>query len=366
MNTVLVTAFEPFGGEAVNPTELILKRLPDTIGDYHLKKLLLPVEFLRAPKLALAEYDRLSPAAVLMLGQAGGRSSVTPETAAKNVMNASAPDNAGYQPDHLPIAAAGADKLYSSFPAGTIIKAICAAGIPCERSDDAGQYVCNTLLYSMLAHNGGKAPTGFIHVPYIREQGHEDKPFLELDDLCKAVTAALETMVKDLRNGLSQADMKQYFESDRISFVEVSRLLINDYLIMVNDYENVNRFIGGMSKTFTEENEIVWVQKKLEEKAPVFSMIEKNSGKFIGNIELMDMTDTEGELGIALTAEMQNQGFGTEAVSSMIQYGFDHYGLKRIFLRTNPHNARAIRVYEKCGFTEYDRTEDHIFMEISG
>jgi diamine N-acetyltransferase len=158
--------------------------------------------------------------------------------------------------------------------------------------------------------------------------------------------------------------MKQFFESERIRFVEVSKLLIDDYLLMVNDYENVNRFIGGNHKTYTEEMEMKWVQEKLEEKAPVFSMIEKNSGKFIGNIELMDMTETEGELGIAITAEMQNQGYGTEAVSSMVQYGFHHYGLKRIFLRTRPHNVRAIRVYEKCGFREYNRTEDHVYMEI--
>ena len=159
--------------------------------------------------------------------------------------------------------------------------------------------------------------------------------------------------------------MKQFFESDRISFVEVSERLVNDYLIMVNDFENVNKFIGGMNKSFTEEQEIEWVRDKLEQKAPVFSMVEKKSGRFIGNIELMDLTDTDGELGIALTAGMQNLGYGTEAVFSMIRYGFDHFGLKRIFLRTNPGNARAIHVYEKCGFREYDRTNDHVCMEIS-
>ena len=158
--------------------------------------------------------------------------------------------------------------------------------------------------------------------------------------------------------------MKLVFASERISFVKVSKLLVSDYLAMVNDYENVNRFIGGMNKTYTEETERKWVQKKLAKKAPVFSMIEKDSGRFIGNIELMDMTDTEGELGIALTADMQNRGYGTEAVSSMAAYGFDHFGLKRIFLRTNPDNTRAIHVYQKCGFREYDRTEDHLFMEI--
>ena len=160
--------------------------------------------------------------------------------------------------------------------------------------------------------------------------------------------------------------MKQFFESDNINFMEVSELLINDYLIMVNDYENVNKYISGMSQSYTEEQEIKWVQEKLEEKAPVFSMIEKKSSRFIGNIELMDLTETEGELGIAITAEMQNRGYGTEAILALIKYGINQLGLKRIYLRTNPNNARAIHVYEKCGFREYKRNDEHVFMEVAG
>lgn len=157
--------------------------------------------------------------------------------------------------------------------------------------------------------------------------------------------------------------MKQVFESERIRFVEVSEPLIRDYLIMVNDFEHVDRFIGGRHKTYTEEMEVRWVRKKLAEKAPVFSMIEKQSGAFIGNIELMDISDSAGELGIAITAGKQDQGYGTEAVAAITAFGRDRLGLKRIFLRTRVDNARAIRVYEKCGFREYDRREDHVCME---
>ena len=157
--------------------------------------------------------------------------------------------------------------------------------------------------------------------------------------------------------------MKHIFESDRISFVEVSEYLVNDYLTMVNDYENVSRFIGGKKKSFTVEQELQWVQEKLEEKAMVFSMIEKTSGRFIGNIELMDPDDSEGELGIAITAEMQNLGFGTEAVIAFTEYVMNQLGLQRVFLRTNPDNKRAIHVYEKSGFCEYKRTDEHVYME---
>ncbi len=158
--------------------------------------------------------------------------------------------------------------------------------------------------------------------------------------------------------------MKRIFESDRIGFVPVSELLIGDYLIMVNDIEHVRRFFDGSVRLFTEENERQWVRDKLAEKACVFSMLEKETGDFIGNIELMDLTATEGELGIAVTARKQAQGFGTEAVRALLRYGMERMGLERIFLRTAPDNARAIRVYEKCGFREDDRTADRVFMEI--
>ena len=158
--------------------------------------------------------------------------------------------------------------------------------------------------------------------------------------------------------------MKHIFESDRISFVEVSEYLVNDYLTMVNDYENVSRFIGGKKKAFTAEQEIQWVREKLEEEALVFSMIDKSSERFIGNIELMDPNDSEEELGIAITGEMQDQGYGTEAVLGMLKYAIDQLDLKRVFLRTNPQNTRAIRVYEKCGFRKYKQDLEHVYMEV--
>ena len=160
--------------------------------------------------------------------------------------------------------------------------------------------------------------------------------------------------------------MIRIFESDRISFVRVSELLVNDYLIMINDDANVNRFLGKRGKRVTEEEEIGWVRKKLEENAAVFSMIEKATGSFIGNIELMDVSDSVKELGIAITAERQNMGYGTEAVGALVKYAIGTLRPQKIVLRANPNNARAIRVYKKCGFAEYDRNDEHIFMEYSG
>ena len=158
--------------------------------------------------------------------------------------------------------------------------------------------------------------------------------------------------------------MKTIFESENIRYVEVTEQLLPDYLAMVNDLEHVGWLIGHMTEPIREEQEIEWIRGKQEEKAPIFSMIEKKTGDFIGNVELMDVTNTEGELGIAITFAKQEQGFGREAVRAMADYGTERLGLRRIFLKAYPDNARAIHVYRKCGFREYDRNGDHVFMEI--
>ena len=161
--------------------------------------------------------------------------------------------------------------------------------------------------------------------------------------------------------------MIQVFASEHILFVRPTERLVPDYLAMVNDIENVRRFIAMKRSTqpIPEEKERQWVRQKLEENAPVFSMLEKDTGAFIGNIEFMDVADGVAELGIAITAAMQDRGCGTEAILAMVRYGMDTLGLHRVFLRVYLDNARAIHVYEKCGFREYDRTDDDVFMEIT-
>ncbi|MBQ1877361.1 MAG: GNAT family N-acetyltransferase [Erysipelotrichaceae bacterium] len=158
--------------------------------------------------------------------------------------------------------------------------------------------------------------------------------------------------------------MKQIFESDNIRFVEVSYDLLKDYLGMINDLENVGRFIGRRTEPFTVEQETEWIRENLEARNPVFSLIEKKSGEFIGNIELMDVKGDMGELGIGLTAGKQDQGYGTEAIKALLRYARDVMGIRRVFLKAYPENLRAIHVYEKCGFREYDRTDEDVFMEI--
>ena len=192
MKTILLTAFEPFGGDTLNPTEKVLWMLPDEICGYAIRKLLLPVEYGRAADIAISEYDRLRPAAVIMLGQAGGRSAITPETTARNLMDSKSLDNSGRVADNLRISENGPDILSSTLPVGKIVDELTTRGIRCEVSDDAGTFVCNSLFYSMLEHNRGEVPTGFIHVPFIKEQGHPDEPYMEIDVICSAIKAIIE------------------------------------------------------------------------------------------------------------------------------------------------------------------------------
>ena len=93
-------------------------------------------------------------------------------------------------------------------------------------------------------------------------------------------------------------------------------------------------------------------------------MLEKPCGAFIGNIELMDIQDGDAMLGIAITAEQQDRGFGSEAVAALLRYGFETLGLRRIWLKARPFNVRALHVYEKCGFREFDRNDQDVFMEV--
>lgn len=158
--------------------------------------------------------------------------------------------------------------------------------------------------------------------------------------------------------------METIFHSENILFVKVCEDLVNDYLDMVNDIEGVAQYIGKRRTPYTFEEELKFIRGKLEEDAPIFSMIESKSGEFIGNIEFMAIKDDCGELGIAITAKKQDMHYGTEAIKRMLEYGFLELGLKRIFLKVYPNNERAIHVYEKCGFVKYDANDEDIFMEV--
>lgn len=153
------------------------------------------------------------------------------------------------------------------------------------------------------------------------------------------------------------------FESDNIYYIKVNELLIDDYLKMVNDPE-VQKGISKELRQFTYEQELEWVKRKLENNACIFSMIEKNTGEYIGNIEIMHIDNNIGEIGISITANKQDKHYGTEAMKRIIEYGYSKLGLEGFDLNVYSTNPRAIRCYEKVGFVSVGvgETEDDIHM----
>lgn len=159
-------------------------------------------------------------------------------------------------------------------------------------------------------------------------------------------------------------DMNVIFESENIIYVRPSFDLVPQYLEMINDIENVAKFIGGRRTLLTEQDEIDYIKDKMDKDATMFSMLEKDTREFIGNIEFFNRVDDEAEWGIVITSKMQNKGYGKEALRRSVEYGFNELNLKRIYLEVYANNPRAIHIYENCGFKEYDRTDVDVFMEI--
>ena len=196
---ILVTAFDPFGGETVNPAQLAVEALEERIGAHRVTKFIVPTVFGLSGDLVTAEMDRLCPDAVVCVGQAGGRDAITPERVAINIMDAKKPDNAGRIPADVPVISGGPAAYFSTLPVKGMASAVESAGLPAKLSNTAGTFVCNQLLYRCLHHAAVRMPACrccFIHVPYIPAQT-ADKPgtfAMELQDIVKGLTAAIEAI----------------------------------------------------------------------------------------------------------------------------------------------------------------------------
>ena len=191
---ILVTAFEPFGGDALNASQEILNALPATHGGVRLEKRLLPVTFFAASVIAVEAAAALRPDAIVCLGQAGGRDAVTPERVAVNHMDAKIPDNDGFQPVDQPVIPNAPAAYFSTLPVKAMVDHMQGVGVPARLSDSAGTYVCNALMFAML-HRMREIPCGFIHVPYLTEQGKgEEAPSLPKETVLRGITACLRTL----------------------------------------------------------------------------------------------------------------------------------------------------------------------------
>ena len=194
---ILVTGFDPFGTDIINPAIEAVKRLPNDIAGATLIKLEIPTIFGRCAQVvhdAIAEYR---PDYVLNVGQAGGRFGITPERVAINFDDGRIADNAGYQPINQTIQGEGAAAYFTQLPVKAMATAIRSAGEPSTVSTTAGTYVCNHIMYQvqyMRATEFPKLKAGFVHIPFLPEQvvDRPGEPSLSLDDDVRGLTAAIE------------------------------------------------------------------------------------------------------------------------------------------------------------------------------
>ena len=194
MKKLLITGFEPFGGEKINPSWEAVKLLPEKIGDFEIIKTEIPVVFEKAADIVLSEAEDIKPDAIICVGQAGGRAGITPEMVAVNLRFASIPDNEGNQPKDIPCVEEGENAYFSTLPVRKMAAAVSEASIPCSVSYSAGTYVCNDLIYHVLhRYKESDVKACFIHVPFIPEQT-SDKPSMELVTIAKALEIAIEAI----------------------------------------------------------------------------------------------------------------------------------------------------------------------------
>ena len=204
---VLVTGFDPFGGESINPAWEAVKVIKDEIAGAEIVKMQIPTVVGKSIAKIHDKMVEINPDIVIAVGQAGGRFGVTPERVAINVTDARIPDNEGNQPIDEPIFADGDAAYFSNLPVKAMVQEIKNAGYPTSLSNTAGTYICNHVMYGILYYIQKEFPNvhgGFIHVPFAASQvvNKPNTPSMAIADITAAIEAAIKAAVEH------QADIK--------------------------------------------------------------------------------------------------------------------------------------------------------------
>ena len=200
MKKLLITGFDPFGGESINPSWEAVKLLPDIIGDYEVNKMEIPTVFYKAFEIISKKAEDINPDVIIAVGQAGGRKGITPERVGINLMDASIPDNEGNKINDKAIIENGENAYFTTLNVKKMVEAIKEAGLPASVSLSAGAFVCNNVLYLLLdKYKNTNVKAGFIHVPFIPSQLENKKnkeilPSMEICDIAKGLEAAIKVV----------------------------------------------------------------------------------------------------------------------------------------------------------------------------
>lgn len=198
MKTILVTGFDPFGGEPVNPAWESVKLLRGIKTDsYQVEVRQIPTVFDKSLEALYKAIEEVKPDIVFCIGQAGGRPDITVERVAINVNDARIPDNEGNQPIDTPVVAGGPVGYWSTLPIKALVKKMREQGIPASISQTAGTFVCNHLFYGLMHFIATQEPTirgGFFHIPYLPEQAARQpgQPSMAVETIVKGLRIAME------------------------------------------------------------------------------------------------------------------------------------------------------------------------------
>ena len=201
MRTVLLTGFEPFAGDVVNPSSQAVSRMPAEIAGCSVARRELPTVFGRAREVMLDAIAGTSPDLVLCVGQADGRAEIALERVALNLDDARIPDNAGAQPVERTIVAGAPTAYLTTLPVRTIVRALGGQGIPATVSTSAGTFVCNHVFFALSHLIATERPWlrgGFVHVPFLPEQAASrppGTPSMAVELMVRALTLAVEVSV---------------------------------------------------------------------------------------------------------------------------------------------------------------------------
>ena len=198
---VLVTGFDPFGGESINPAWEAVKVIKNEIAGAEIVTMQIPTVVGKSIEKIHNKMVEINPDIVIAVGQAGGRFGVTPERVAINVTDARIPDNEGNQPIDEPIFADGDTAYFSNLPVKAMVQAIKDAGYPASLSNTAGTYICNHVMYGILYYIRKEFPNvrgGFIHVPFAASQVVEkpNTPSMAIADITASLEAAIRAAVE--------------------------------------------------------------------------------------------------------------------------------------------------------------------------
>lgn len=249
MNKILLTGFNPFNKEDINPSYEAVKKVKDNIYNYRIVKKELPTEYKKSIEVLDRTIEEIDPKIVILVGQAGGRASISLERIGINLRDGKIEDNSGYLAKEEKIKEDGEDGYFSNLPLVNIEKRLKENNIPTYISNTAGSFVCNNLLYSLMykiREENKNLLGGFIHVPFIPEQvrNKPSQPSMDLDTIVLGLELIIEETIKHIGKTMK---IKFYSENidDNLKFVVIASRYRDKWIYVKHKERATYEMAGG-------------------------------------------------------------------------------------------------------------------------